>query len=554
MTRWSFGGGTFLWLLAMIVTWANGPGLHAGDGGQAATSQVASRPADSAYGQWRVIPADRLPLAPSTQADILAAVRKYAAGIKSWDVKYRVIGEQFPRTIQQGQGKTIDVPDARVEARVHEIVSADGIFLDQAVKQSLDRGAVHHYRTASDGRLTYWLDADSRSGSVSDYTTVATNGCHTYGDCIATGVRRLTSNESPFAGGMPDLLKSLDDPDLKLVAERTEVNGHACYLFESRTTSRAHTFKNTEEAVAWHKEHPNDRGALVVNVGGRPSKREDIHLVRIAVDPQADFMPVRLVTAAQIIDPQSNFETPLMPLAELHVVKVGRTRNGIIVPMEATFVRYDNSDIKTVIGSRARLEVDEVSLNEPPGPGIFKIEFPHGIGVLDRIRGISYKVGDSEETIQRLLAAAAKEKAFYDGLLGKAPPPLQAAQWLIGDPIRLADIKDRPIIVHFWNIGCGPCVAKIPRLQDQHGATLKDKSGPLFVSVHASCDAKTIPEVRAFLKAKGVTFPVMLDAAETKEESWGITHKAYGIQYVPQDAKIDEKGRLVSVGMHELAR
>lgn len=554
MARRSFGGGTFLWLLAMIVTWANGPGLHAGDGGQAATSQVASRQADSAYGQWCVIPADRSSLAPATQADILAAVRKYAAGIKSWDVTYRVIGEQFPRTIRQGQGKTIDVPDARVEARVHEILSANGILLDQALKQSLDPDVLHHYVTASDGRLTYWLDSDARSGLVSEYTTVATNSCHTYGDCIATAVRRLTNSESPMTGGMSDLLKSFDDPDLKLLAERTEVNGHECYLFESRTTSRAHTFKNTEEAVAWHKEHPNDRGALVVNVGGRPSKRQDIYLVRIGVDPRADFMPVRLVTAAQIIDPQSNFETPLMPLAELHVLKAGRTGNGIMVPMEATFVRYDNSGVKTAIGSQARLDVEGVSLNEPPDPSVFKIEFPRGTGVLDRIRGISYKVGDSEETIQKLLAAAAKEKAFYDGLLGKAPPPLHAAQWLIGDPIRPADIKDRPIIVHFWNIGCGPCVAEIPRLQDQYGATLKDKSGPLFVSVHASCDAKTIPEVRAFLKAKGVTFPVMLDAAETKEESWGITHKAYGIQYVPQDAKIDEKGRLVSIGMHELAR
>ena len=174
--------------------------------------------------------------------------------------------------------------------------------------------------------------------------------------------------------------------------------------------------------------------------------------------------------------------------------------------------------------------------------------------MLDTIKGINYRVGDSEERIQSLLLSAEKERQFYRGILGKAPPSLRAAQWLVGEPAKLEDLKGRPVILHFWNIWCGPCVAEIPRLQQQYGAAPGNQSGPLFIAIHAGGGPDDLPAIRKFIQEKGITFPVMLDAPDPENKSWGITCRRYGIYAIPTDATIDADGTLKAVGEHEVGK
>lgn len=72
-----------------------------------------------------------------------------------------------------------------------------------------------------------------------------------------------------------------------------------------------------------------------------------------------------------------------------------------------------------MIRAKSRLDVEKIHLNMHPNPAIFALDFPKGMGVADYIRDIIYVVGDSPEVIEKKLAAAGKEKAFYEAMLGK---------------------------------------------------------------------------------------------------------------------------------------
>ena len=154
-----------------------------------------------------------------------------------------------------------------------------------------------------------------------------------------------------------------------------------------------------------------------------------------------------------------------------------------------------NPELETV----TTLTVDHLAINSGLPPRTFALQFPPGSGVYDSIRHIGYTVGDSTAKIDQALAEAAKVKAFYDALFAKPPPALQASQWLVGKPLSFDQIKNRPVILHFWNIGCGPCVAKIPELQQQYGHTLSDESGPLFIAIHSYCDGDDLARAKAFI-------------------------------------------------------
>ncbi len=533
--------------------------LRAGENGQACASRpagttsspaIASQPADPCSGEWVLIPAGKSTLEPMTTSQIIATVRKYAAGITSRDVWYRLVDEQLPSTYPGPNGRITEVPAMRWEARVHEIAGQGGESLEQWFREPSAPDTLHHTRDTTDGQRLYHLDEERHTGLVSLYKPGGLyNGLScSYRTFLATAIPSRTAGHDDWSG---DLLAVLDDPDLKVLDERTEVNGHECYVIESRTVTHPRVFATVDEAMAWREKHPDEKGPMIVSAAPKAAARKVLHLVRLAVDPRADFMPVRLWTAVKISEP-AHLETPLMPGRDVRITRTARTAEGIAVPMAAELVRYDAQQGEPAVSRRTRLEVEKVSLNTRIDPATFRIDFPQGTGVLDQIRDISYTVGDSPETLKTLEGAAARRKTFYDGLLGKAPPELHAAQWLVGRPMRLADLKGRQVIVHFWNIGCGPCVAQLPRLQEQYGNTLAGTGGPVFISVHCSCDGKDLAQVQAFLKGRGVTFPVMLDTPDPDKSSWGLTHRAYGITQVPQDAVIDKTGRLMSVGQHRL--
>jgi thiol-disulfide isomerase/thioredoxin len=75
-------------------------------------------------------------------------------------------------------------------------------------------------------------------------------------------------------------------------------------------------------------------------------------------------------------------------------------------------------------------------------------------------------------------------------------------------PVSLAEHKGKVIVISFWATWCGPCKEEMPHLEKMYKA-YKDQ-GLVVLSISAD-DARTMSQVKSYIRTKGYTFPVWLD-------------------------------------------
>ena len=95
------------------------------------------------------------------------------------------------------------------------------------------------------------------------------------------------------------------------------------------------------------------------------------------------------------------------------------------------------------------------------------------------------------------------------------PPPALELRALDGPRHRLADQRDKVILVNFWATWCGPCRDEMPSMQ-----RLKEKlSGRPFVVLAVNLDE---PEsrIRKFLSRMKVGFTILLDPGKKAARTW----------------------------------
>ena len=113
-----------------------------------------------------------------------------------------------------------------------------------------------------------------------------------------------------------------------------------------------------------------------------------------------------------------------------------------------------------------------------------------------------------------------------------APAPGFSLADLDGNPLRLADLRGRPVIVNFWASWCGPCVEEFPLLQralDEHHADGLAVVGIVF-------DDRS-EAARAFLQRMGTAWPAAMDPN-------AAVASAYGVAAPPASFFIDRQGRV----------
>lgn len=139
-----------------------------------------------------------------------------------------------------------------------------------------------------------------------------------------------------------------------------------------------------------------------------------------------------------------------------------------------------------------------------------------------------------------------RDRAAQVALVGQPAPELVVREWVLGDPVTLAELRGRVVLLEFWATWCTPCVetfSKLQQLQDSYGARgltivaltrlYSSASGP------AEAQAAELEVIRSFIQGRGLQFSVGVSEDES-------TQRLYGAAGMPTVVLIDRQGRVRS--------
>jgi thiol-disulfide isomerase/thioredoxin len=141
-----------------------------------------------------------------------------------------------------------------------------------------------------------------------------------------------------------------------------------------------------------------------------------------------------------------------------------------------------------------------------------------------------------------LTAVLALARAVSAAELGEPAAPLEISEWIKGEPVDLATVKGKKVVVvEFWATWCGPCRVSIPHLTEMQKKFAK--RDVIFIGVSDETSAK----VKPFVDSMGdkMDYTVALD--KDRKTSVGYMEK-YGVNGIPHAFVVDKEGRIAWQG------
>ena len=228
--------------------------------------------------------------------------------------------------------------------------------------------------------------------------------------------------------------------------------------------------------------------------------------------------PIMAVALLQVIQSQTNLDA---------VATIGAFSIGAGIPM--LIVGYSGQALTKYIRALAR---HAVTIRRAMGVVIVIFSLM-GLFGFNLAEWYVTKVGATEQITQR-------QNALVHGLEQPyaAPPITGITQWLNSEPLDLASLKGKVVLIDFWTYSCINCIRTFPHIKSWHEKYKDD--GLVIIGVHApefAFEGKP-KNVEKALKKFGITYPVAMD---NNFSTW----KNFENKYWPAHYLIDRQGQVV---------
>jgi thiol-disulfide isomerase/thioredoxin len=187
----------------------------------------------------------------------------------------------------------------------------------------------------------------------------------------------------------------------------------------------------------------------------------------------------------------------------------------------------------------------------------FVLNYPEGACLYDTTHEppltYTFKTDRTPEEWREIVAKGAQRaKAQKDRrdaqmvLIGKPAPEFPVdAVWINSQPLKVADLAGKVVLLDFWAEWCGPCRSDLPGLAALHQK--RDKTGVTVIGVHPTgSDRAAIDKV---ISEFHQDYPILVDTpAPDGVRSLGTLYGRYAVSAIPHAVLLDRRGRVVASG------
>lgn len=135
-------------------------------------------------------------------------------------------------------------------------------------------------------------------------------------------------------------------------------------------------------------------------------------------------------------------------------------------------------------------------------------------------------------------------------VISKSASELQVADWVTGEPVTLAELKGKVVLIYFWSVFYGECHRVWPGLVELHEKYADD--GLVIIAVHDASQMKAslLDKSGSWLDLPNIPFRIAVDspmegaAVSVRALGTGRTLAAYGVTEFPTSLIISKDGRV----------